>query len=140
LLSLATIFFYVYYSKKRTNSLVFVFEKTKHLEHTINNNQQATMSGDATRKAPTLSWATEVELGIKKLALDDERQIEIIMGYLRDKAPLACYDTKNHKEQTCHCLSWLENNKTSLNAVALYILWFSQLPKHTQQLILMEKI
>jgi hypothetical protein len=82
----------------------------------------------------------ELELEIKKPALDDEWQIEIIMGYPRDKAPLACYDTNNCKEQTCCCLSCLEYNETSLNAVALYILWLSWLPKHTQQLILMKKI
>jgi hypothetical protein len=32
------------------------------------------------------------------------------------------------------------DNDTSLNAVAFYILWFSELQKPTQQLILMEKI
>jgi hypothetical protein len=88
------------------------------------------MSGDAARKAPTLSWATKLELGIKKFALDHEQRIDIRMGYLQDKAPLACYDTNNCKEQTCHCLSSLENNETSLNAVALYILWFLRLHKH----------
>jgi hypothetical protein len=66
---------------------------------------------------------------------------EIIIGYLWDKAPLACYLThSNGKEQTCHCFCSLENNETSLNAVALYILWFSWLHKHMQQLILIEKI
>ncbi len=98
------------------------------------------MSGDAAREAPTLSWATKLELGIKEFALDHEQRIDIRMGYLQGKAPLACYDTNNCKEQTWHCLSCLENNETSLNAVALYILWFSRLHKHTQQLILMEKI
>jgi hypothetical protein len=97
------------------------------------------MSGDGTRKAYTLSWGTELELGIKKLDLTDDQRIEIIMGYLRDKAPQSCHDSSNRKEQTRRCLSCLDND-TSLNAVALYILWFSELPKTTQQLILMEKI
>ena len=94
-------------------------------KHKTTNNQHTTMSGDNTRKAYALSCGTELELGTKKLDLTDEQRIEIIMGYLRDKARQSCHDTNKCKEQTCHCLSCLDGNDTSLNAVALYILWFS---------------
>jgi hypothetical protein len=97
------------------------------------------MSGDGgTRKAYTLSWGTELKLGIKSDLNDDER-IEMIMEYLEDKAPQSCFDASNRKMQTCHCLSSLED-EDNRNAVALYILWFSELEKQTQQLLLMEKI
>jgi hypothetical protein len=98
------------------------------------------MSDDSTRKAYARSWGTELELGTKKSHMTDDQRIEIIMGYLRGKARQSCHDTNNRKEQTCHCLSCLDGNDTSLNAVALYIFWFSELQKTTQQLIIMEKI
>ena len=96
------------------------------------------MYDDRTRKAKILSWATELKLGTKSEMTDDER-IERIMEYLQDKAPRSCYDPNNCKEQTCHCLSTVEDVNYR-NAVALYILWFSALEKQTQQLLLMEKI
>jgi hypothetical protein len=98
------------------------------------------MSEEATRKAYTRSWGTELKLGIKSDLNDDER-IETIMEYLQDKAPQSCFDAGNRKVQTCHCLSCLDGEDDSnRNAVALYILWFSELEKQTQQLLLMEKI
>jgi hypothetical protein len=96
------------------------------------------MSGDGTRKAYTLSWGTELKLGITSDLNDDDR-IDMIMEYLEDKASQSCFDASNRKMQTCHCLSSLEDEDVR-NAVALYILWFSELGKQTQQLLLMEKI
>jgi hypothetical protein len=94
----------------------------------------AIMSEEATRKAYTRSWGTKLKLGIKSDLNDDER-IETIMEYLQDKAPQSCFDAGNRKVQTCHCLSCLDGEDDSnRNAVALYILWFSELEKQTQQL------
>jgi hypothetical protein len=51
------------------------------------------MPCNGTRKAYTLSWGTELELGINKSNLTDDQQIESIMPYLQDKAPQSCYGT-----------------------------------------------
>jgi hypothetical protein len=92
-----------------------------------------------TRKAYSPTWGKELELGIKSSELNDDQRIEIIMEYLRDKSHRSCFDPGNRKEQSCNCLSCLDS-ESSQNAVALYILWFSELEKQTQQLLLMEKI
>jgi hypothetical protein len=107
-------------------------------QQNIYNCQQSTMSDVRTRKAKTLSWATELKLGTK-LEMTDDKRIERIMEYLQDKAPRSCFDQNNCKEQTCHCLSKVKDGNYR-NAVALHILWFSALKRKTQQLLIMEKI
>jgi hypothetical protein len=79
---------------------------------------------------------------MKNSDLNDDERVKKIMEYLQDKAPQACFNASNCKMQTCHCLSCLDNqdDNCNRNAIALYILWFSELDKQTQQLLLMEKI
>jgi hypothetical protein len=102
-------------------------------------NATINMAGDGPpRKAYTLSWRNELKLGVKSGLTDDQR-IDIIMEYLEDKATCSCYNLNNRKAESCHCLSCLDN-EDSRNAVALYILWFTQLDKLMQQLLIMEKI
>jgi hypothetical protein len=93
------------------------------------------MSDDRTRKAKKLSWAAGLKLGTK-LKMPNNKQIEQIMEYLQDKAPQSSFDPNNCKEQTCHCLSSVEDDNYR-NAVALYIIWLSALEKPAQQLLLM---
>jgi hypothetical protein len=83
------------------------------------------------RKAYSPSWGKELQLGMKSSDLNDDQRIEIIMDYIREKSRVSCFDPGNRKEQSCNCLSCLDD-ESSLNAVALYILWFSELEKQTQ--------
>jgi hypothetical protein len=88
-----------------------------------------------------LGWKALLELGRqeKASAMNDDDRVEIIMGYLMEKAPKCCYDGSNKSELQCTCLSCLVDD-SSRNAVALWTLWFARLEKETQQLILIEKI
>jgi hypothetical protein len=73
------------------------------------------------------------------LELDNDDQIETVMGYLREKAQKSCYDSSNKNEVQCKCLSCLDDHSSNY-FVALKPLWFAQLEKETQQLLLIEKI
>jgi hypothetical protein len=86
-----------------------------------------------------MSWSAQLQLGIKSPDINDVQRVDLIMDYLLQTAPNFCFDADRNRFQSCSCLSCL-NVESSRNAVALYILWFSDLEKQTQQLIIMEKI
>jgi hypothetical protein len=90
-------------------------------------------------KGYALSWPTELRMGIKD-GMDDDRRIDVIMEYLRERAGQFCFNPWHNQWQSCSCLSSLDDDESYRNAVALYILWFATLEKQTQQVIIMEKI
>jgi hypothetical protein len=80
----------------------------------------------------------------KKSLLSDDDRLSKISEYLDDESNKEfCYQVAGGKRGPleCNCLSCLKGEDSdSKMTVAQYILWFAELPKQTQQLLVMEKI
>jgi hypothetical protein len=95
------------------------------------------------RSAYKQNWSTVLQTCKKSLLSDDDR-LSKISEYLDDESNKElCYQVSGGKRGPleCNCLSCLKGEDyDSKMAVAQYFLWFAELPKQTQQLLVMEKI
>jgi hypothetical protein len=95
----------------------------------------------STKKAKAKCWDNLLELRMKNSERTDADRIDIIVAFLQVESENDnCVHHKGGNKLKCNCLSLLQNEKEKKEAVAKYILWFSNQPKTTGQALIMSQI
>ena len=84
------------------------------------------------------SWGTVLELKDSKSKLTETDRIKKITEFIEELSSKKCY-VKASEENDCSCLSSLQGDVASQDAIASYILYWAQKAPFEQKMMFVEK-
>ena len=85
------------------------------------------------------TWGTVLELKNKKSTLTETDRKRKITEFIEELSSKKCFGKPSEKKN-CSCLSSLQGDNVSQNAIASYILYWAQKTPLEQKMVLVEKI
>ena len=85
------------------------------------------------------TWGTVLELKDSKSKLTETDRIKKITEFIEELSSKKCY-VKPKEEKDCSCLSSLQGDVASQDAIASYILYWAQKAPFEQKMMFVEKI
>ena len=85
------------------------------------------------------TWGTLLELNNSKSTLTETDRIKQISEFIEDLSSKKCFGKPSEKKD-CSCLSLLQGDDVSQEAIASYILYWAQKTPFEQKMMLVEKI